>query len=284
VFSNRLSICYGRGVDQLDDPAAVLPVAIEAVTRAANIIRERAPLVVTTKGSVRDMATDVDLSVENAIREFLSRESPDTNFLGEEHGLSGKAEGKPTWILDPIDGTANFLHRLPLCAVSLGLIDGTRTVLGVISLPFLDSLYYATEGEGAFLNNQPITTSPIDRLDAAFVSMGDYEVGPEAEEVNRIAFAVAEELATSVQRVRMLGSAALDLAWVAEGKLDATVILANNPWDTCAGVLIAREAGATVLDRDGTSHGLESTATIAFTPSLALELLPLLRRVLDGWP
>lgn len=265
----------------MDDPAAILPVAIEAVTRAANIVRERVPHVVTAKGNIRDMATDVDLAVENSIREFLAREFPGANFLGEEQGLYNEGEDEPMWVLDPIDGTANFLHRLPLCAVSLGLTDGARTVLGVISLPFLGSLYYAAQDRGSFLNDGPIATSPTRNLNTAIVSIGDYEVGQDAERRNRTAFAVTEALAASAQRVRMLGSAALDLAWVAEGKLDATVILANDPWDTCAGVIIAREAGATVLDRDGSSHRLESTATIALTPSLATELLPLLRRVLD---
>lgn len=264
----------------MNDPAAILPVAIEAVTRAANIVRERAPRVVTAKGNIRDMATDVDLAVESSIREFLARELPGTNFLGEEQGLYNEAEGKPMWILDPIDGTANFLHRLPLCAVSLGLTDGTRTVLGVISLPFLDSLYYAAQDHGSFLNDRSITTSPTANLNAAIVSIGDYEVGQDVEGRNRTTLAVTEALAASSQRVRMLGSAALDLAWVAEGKLDATVILDNDPWDTCAGVLIAREAGATVLDRAGSPHRLESTAAIAFTPSLGAELLPLLGRVL----
>jgi myo-inositol-1(or 4)-monophosphatase len=228
------------------------------------------------------MATDVDVSIENAVREFLDRESPDINFLGEERGLSGKSEDKLMWVLDPIDGTANFLHRLPLCAVSLGLIDGARTILGVISLPFLDSLYYATEGRGAFLDGTLITTSRTSSLHAAIVSVGDYEVGEDAEERNRTAFAITQALATHVQRIRMFGSAATDLAWVAEGKLDAAVILANEPWDTSAGVLIAREAGAMVLGRDGSSHTLESTATIALTPSLAATLLPLLKHVLDG--
>lgn len=264
----------------MDDPAAILPVAIEAVTRAANIVRERVPRVMTAKGSIRDMVTDVDLSVENVVREFLYREFSGINFLGEEHGLVGEAEGMPMWVLDPIDGTANFLHRIPLCAVSLALIDGVKTILGVISLPFLGSLYYATEGQGAFLNREPIAASGTDSLNAAIVSMGDYEVGQDAAESNRTALAVTEALAPSVQRIRMLGSAAIDLAWVAEGKLDAAVILANRPWDTSAGVLIAREAGAMVLDRDGSSHGLNSTATIALTPPLAAELLPLLKRVL----
>ncbi|HEU0087189.1 MAG TPA: inositol monophosphatase family protein [Pseudonocardiaceae bacterium] len=265
----------------MDDPAAALPVAIEAVARATSIIRERVPLVVTAKRTIRDMATDVDLAVENVVRDFLGRESPNTNFLGEERGLLDKATGRPMWVLDPIDGTANFLHRLPLCAVSLALIDGARTALGVIALPFLGSLYHATDGQGAFLNREPITTSCTNGLDAAIVSIGDYEIGQDAEERNRRAFAVTEALAARVQRIRMLGSAAIDLAWVAEGRLDATVILANEPWDTSAGVLIAREAGAIVLDSDGSSHQLESTATIALAPALAIELLPLLKHVFD---
>ncbi|MFN2494536.1 MAG: inositol monophosphatase [Pseudonocardiaceae bacterium] len=151
----------------------------------------------------------------------------------------------------------------------------------MISLPFLGSLYYATAGRGAFRDEHPIAASGTDSLSAAIVSIGDYEVGQDAEKKNRTASAVTSALAASVQRIRMIGSAAIDLAWVAEGKLDATVILANEPWDTSAGVLIAREAGAAVLDRDGSSHGLDSTATIAFAPPLAIELLPLLKRALD---
>lgn len=265
----------------MDDPATALPLAIEAISRATRIVRECTPLVVTAKRSIRDMATDVDLSVENAVREFLEGESPDTNFLGEEQGFSGRSEGRQMWVLDPIDGTANFLHRIPLCAISLSLIDGARTVLGVISLPFLGSLYYAAKGQGAFRNEERVTTSCTESLNAAIVSMGDYEIGHDAAEKNRTAFTLTTALATKVQRVRMVGSAAVDLAWVAEGKFDATIILANEPWDTSAGVLIAREAGATVLDRDGSSHELDSTATIAFTPTLAAELLPLLGQALE---
>jgi myo-inositol-1(or 4)-monophosphatase len=265
----------------LEDLSVFLPVAIEAVTRAAEIVRDRLPRIVSAKRSVRDMATDVDLFIEHAIRDFLSHETPDSNFLGEEYGLLHKSSDRPMWVLDPIDGTANFIHRIPLCAISLGLVHGSRAALGVISLPFLDSLYHATENQGAFLNREPISTSGIGELSAAIVSMGDYEVAHDVEQRNRMAFALAETLATNVQRVRMLGSAAVDLAWVAEGKLDAAVMLANEPWDTCAGVLIAREAGAVVLDRDGSSHGWDSTATIAVTPPLATELMPLLRSIFD---
>lgn len=151
----------------------------------------------------------------------------------------------------------------------------------MISLPFLDSLYHAAEGRGASLDQKPISVSDTRDLNSAVVSIGDYEVGSDAEEKNRVAFAVTRELAARAQRIRMLGSAATDLAWVAEGRLDATIILANEPWDTSAGVLIAREAGATVLDRDGSAHDLRSSATVAFTPALAGELRALLGRVAD---
>lgn len=268
----------------MDDLSAALPVAIEAVARAADVVRERLPLVVTAKQSIRDMATDVDLHIENTVRDFLVREYPGTGFLGEERGLFNQAEDEPMWVLDPIDGTANFIHRIPLCAVSLGLMDRGQTVLGVISLPFLGSLYHAVAGGGAFLDRKPISSSRTDTLSASIVSVGDYEVGGDPEEKNRAAFAVTQALAAMVQRIRMLGSAALDLAWVAEGRLDAAITLANEPWDTCAGVLIAREAGAIVVDRDGSPHTPDSTATIALTPLLANELLPLLKRILHHEP
>lgn len=142
------------------------------------------------------------------------------------------------------------------------------------------ALYHGAENRGAFRDDEPIATSRVDEPSAAIVSIGDYEVASGAEERNRVAFAVTAALAADVQRVRMLGSAAIDLAWVAEGKLDAAVILANKPWDTSAGTAIAREAGAIIVDRDGSLHEWNSTATIAFTPSLRASLLPLLRNAL----
>ncbi|MDI5978277.1 inositol monophosphatase family protein [Amycolatopsis magusensis] len=251
------------------------PVAAEALDRAARIIGSRIPDTVTLKGD-RDLVTDVDLAVEDAVREFLAAETPEIGFLGEEHGHSGP--GGRWWVLDPVDGTSNLAHGIPLCGVALGLVDGQRGVLAAIDLPFLGTRYTAVEGGGAFAGDQPIRIADVDRMSDAVLSVGDFAVGEGAEEKNRVRLGLLARLGARAHRIRMLGSAAIDLAWVAHGKLAGTVILSNLPWDTAAGVLLVREAGGLVLDGDGSEHTVDSAATIAVGPALHAELLELLRQ------
>ncbi|MEV8638029.1 inositol monophosphatase family protein [Streptosporangium sp. NPDC051023] len=257
------------------DTRAFLPIAEQAISIAAEIVKTHLPGAVTAKGD-RDMATEVDYAVEHAVRDFLSRETPEVAFLGEEEGGPADVRGGLMWALDPIDGTANFLHDIPLCGVSLGLIDRDLPCLGVIDLPFLGARYSAAEGHGAQRNGQEIRTSQTGDLSAAVVAIGDYAVGDDAAEKNRLRLALTHQLAARVQRVRMFGSAAVDLAWVAEGKLDANIMLSNKPWDTAAGVLIAREAGATVVDLDGSPHTMNAHATIAASPKILADLVELI--------
>ncbi|GIH72791.1 inositol monophosphatase family protein [Sphaerimonospora thailandensis] len=257
------------------DARALLRTAEQAVTIAGRLIRTKDPGVVTTKGD-RDMVTDIDYAVEHVVREFLSRETPEFGFLGEEEGLSRTGDGGLMWALDPVDGTANFARGIPLCGVSLGLIEAGRPVLGVIDLPYLGAYYCAAEGAGATANGQRIRAHRTYALSAAIVSVGDYAVGEGAEAENRIRLPLYHWLAARVQRVRMLGSAAVDLAWVAEGKTDAFITLSNNPWDTAAGVAIAREAGAVVADIDGGPHTTKAQATIAATPGILTDLIALI--------
>ncbi|MDF5756187.1 inositol monophosphatase family protein [Spongiactinospora sp. TRM90649] len=257
------------------DTKALLPIAGRAVAIAHEIVRTHAPKTISLKGD-RDMVTEVDLAVEHAVRDFLTEETPEIGFLGEEEGPIIRDGGGLLWALDPIDGTANFTHGIPLCGISLGLIDDDRSILGVIDLPFLDMLYAAADGHGATCNDDPIHTGGVADLDAAIVSLGDYAVGENAERKNRVRVPLTHHLAARVQRVRMYGSAAIDLAWVAEGKTDACVMLSNNPWDTAAGVAIAREAGALVTDATGRPHTMRSTATIAAAPAILSQLIAVL--------
>jgi myo-inositol-1(or 4)-monophosphatase len=252
----------------------LLPVARAAVALGRDIVRTRVPLSVTAKGD-RDMVTDVDLAVEDAVRAFLTRETPEIGILGEEQGHSGAADGSLWWALDPVDGTANLARGIPLCAVSLALVDGLRGVLAAIELPFLDVGYSAAEGQGAYAGDERIHVSGVAGLPDAMISVGDFAVGgsAEAEAKNRVRLALLGGLGAQAQRIRMIGTAAIDLAWVAQGRLDATVILSNQPWDTMAGVLLVREAGGVVLDRDGTDHTAGSAATIAMTPGLQAEIM-----------
>ncbi|MBM0236870.1 inositol monophosphatase [Micromonospora sp. ATA32] len=254
----------------MSDYRDLLPVAEEAARRASETMRRRPPGALTVKGD-RDVASELDYAIERELRAFLLKETPEIGFLGEEEGRVGRAEMQ--WVLDPIDGTANFIRGLPLCAVSLALVHENEAVLGVIELPFLGSRFTAAHADGAYANGQRIRASSTSRLSDAIVGLGDYAVGPEAEARNRLRLALTAQLAAEVQRVRMTGSAALDLAWLAEGRLDAALTLSNHAWDMAAGVVIAREAGAAVIDQDGRIHDVASTVTLAVAPLLAEAVL-----------
>jgi Archaeal fructose-1,6-bisphosphatase and related enzymes of inositol monophosphatase family len=256
----------GRPAPEPPDPE-LLGIATEAMAVARRIIRSRVPGAVRHKGD-RDIVTDVDLAVEDAVREFLGRETPHIGLLGEEHGRTGPGGDAPWWVLDPVDGTANLARGIPLCGVSLALVAGGNAVLGAIDLPLLEVRYTAAAGGGAYVDGERVHAAGTGEPSRAIVSIGDFAVGPGAEPKNRLRLALLGMLGARVHRVRMLGTAAIDLAWVAQGRLDASIILANLPWDTMAGVLLVREAGGVVLDQDGTDHTVGSSATIAVCPGL----------------
>ncbi|NWJ74568.1 inositol monophosphatase [Pseudonocardia sp. ICBG1122] len=253
--------------------ADLLGIGQAAMKTALALIASREPGRVTVK-SDRDVASEVDYAVENELRDFLARETPHVGFLGEEHGETDQRE--TLWVLDPVDGTANFVRGVPLYAVSLALVEDGHPVVGLISLPAVGLHYAATQHGGAHCNGDRIRHRATASLRDAMVSLGDYAVGESAAEKNLDRLAITARLAERIERVRMVGSAATDLAWVAHGKIDATVILANKPWDTAAGTLLAREAGALVVDRFGEPHSLESTSTVALSPELFGDLIPLL--------
>jgi myo-inositol-1(or 4)-monophosphatase len=265
----------------IPSPGALLPAALQAVTIANDLLRSGAPGVLTAKGD-RDMVTELDYAVERAVRAHLRAATPAVPVLGEEEGVTGDGDGELLWAVDPIDGTANFVHGIPLCGVSLGLVRRGRPVLGVIDLPLLGARYQAVEGMGAHLGDRRIAAGATRGLRDAVVAVGDYAVGAGAEERNRLRLALNERLAGRVQRVRMLGSAAIDLAWVADGKLDASVTMSNKLWDTAAGVVIAREAGAVVVDQNGADHTSDSAATIAAAPGVVEEIVALVTRTREG--
>lgn len=247
---------------------------------ARRIVLGRAPVSVSRKGE-RDLVTTVDIAVEDAVRDFLTRETPEIGILGEEHGRSGPPGGL-WWALDPVDGTANFARGIPLCGVSLGLVDGRHAVLAAIDLPYLDADYFAVEGFGAYAGESRIGVSGAVDVADAVIAIGDFAIGEGAAAKNRARLALMADLGARAQRLRMLGTAAIDLAWVADGKLEAAVILANLPWDTLAGVLLVREAGGLVLDADGREHTADSAATIAVCPGLRGEVMAALRRAWAG--
>lgn len=261
----------------MSDHAQLLPIAREAVAIAHRIVRSRVPSSVALKGE-RDLVTDIDLAVEEAVRAFLARETPEIGMLGEEHGRTGSAGDALWWALDPVDGTSNLARGIPLCAVSLGLVAGRSGVLAAIDMPFLGTGYTAVRGHGAYAGDERIGGSAVHAMPEAVISIGDFAVGDGAAAKNRVRIALMSRLGARAQRIRMIGTAAIDLAWVAHGRLDASIILANMPWDTMAGVLLVREAGGIVLDQDGTEHTADSAATIAMSPGLRDEIMACLRQ------
>ncbi|MEA2587104.1 MAG: monophosphatase [Actinomycetota bacterium] len=262
------------GQDSKRTVAGLLSVGQEAIGLAAELIRTRRPATVCAKGD-RDPVTDVDLAVERTVRDLLARKTPGIGFLGEEEGRSG-ANRRPvqTWVFDPIDGTVNYAAGSPLCAVSLALLEDGQPVLGVIDLPFLGERYWAAAGGGAFVNDEPVHVPDTARtINEAIVALGDFATGPDAAEQNDLQLRLARLLAGRALRLRMLGSAAIDLAWLASGRHHASLTLCNRPWDMAAGVVIAREARASVSDLDGSVYSLGSRSVIAAVGRLVPELM-----------
>jgi myo-inositol-1(or 4)-monophosphatase len=249
--------------------AALLLAAEAAVDIGARMLRHGRMHIgaLIAKGD-RDFATNVDLQVESAIKATLSGAAPEITFLGEEGGGPAGFD-RAIWVLDPIDGTINFARGNPLCTISLSLIVSGEPVLGIVDAPFLGERFIARRGRGAHLNGKPITVAEVPALTEAIIGVADFKVGVGSEEENRVHLAVLARLARESLRVRMLGSAALDLAWLACGRLNATLMLSNLPWDVTAGLLLVREAGGRVFDYDGSEHNPDSRYTLASVPSLA---------------
>ncbi|WP_024875599.1 inositol monophosphatase family protein [Saccharomonospora piscinae] len=246
----------------------LLSIARDAAEIGARMMTSEAPGTVSAKGD-RDYVTELDVRIQHAIRDYLQRAAPGIDFLGEEDG-GGTLDDTTdyVWVLDPIDGTSNFAHGIPLCATSLALVHRGQPLIGVITAPFLDLRYYAVHGGGAYCNDKPIQCSSTTDLRRAIVSIGDYATGEGAAEKNERRFAVTRALAENVERVRMFGAASLDLAWVAEGRTDACVILSNKPWDMAAGVLINREANGNVSDLHGVEYTFRGKETVSACGSL----------------
>lgn len=267
-------------LDDLDPQ--LLQIARAAVATGAELLRTADTGTIRSKDD-RDYVTDLDMRIQDTVQEFLDTEAgPGFDFLGEEDTGSGSSEtgSRWRWILDPIDGTSNFIHGIPLCAVSLALARDEVPVIGVIGAPLLGVEYFASFGDGAYAVADHFThrlyASTTESLASAVVSIGDYATGAGAAAKNARRLALTTELAARVERVRMLGTAALDLAWVAQDRTDACVLLSNKPWDTAAGVTLVREAGGRVVDADGADYRLDSTSVIASGHRITSDLLALI--------
>lgn len=201
------------------------------------------------------MVSDADRDAETLIRELLAAERPEDGFLGEEGSLSDGASGR-RWVVDPLDGTTNYLYRFPAWVVSVALEDGGGSLAGVVHDPLREETFAAVRGQGAWLNGAGIAVSGVESLDMALIGTG---FGYAADRRTLQAEVVARVL-PRVRDVRRAGAAALDLCMVACGRLDGYYERGLNAWDWAAGSLIAAEAGASVRELPGEPFGLVVTS------------------------
>jgi myo-inositol-1(or 4)-monophosphatase len=227
-------------------PPLYLATAIEAVIRAGQVQLSRfgTDMRVDKKGAI-DLVTEIDLQIEREFRGMIAGRFPDHVVLGEELGSSGDRDAAPPfcWVFDPIDGTTNYAHGLPIFCSSLALeIDG-EIVVGAVYDPTRRELFTAERGQGAWLNGSPLRVSSADELiDSLLVTGFHYGIQRDAEEL----VSLFREFITRSRAVRRLGSAALDMCYVAAGRFDGYWESKIQPWDVAAGALIVAEAGGRV--------------------------------------
>ncbi|MEV8535395.1 inositol monophosphatase family protein [Streptomyces sp. NPDC051211] len=250
----------------------LLELALEAARRAGELLRDGRPAdlgVAATKTSSIDVVTEMDIAAEKLITGFLAEHRPQDGLLGEE-GSDTEGTSGVRWVVDPLDGTVNYLYGLPAWSVSIAAEYRGETVAGVVAAPLRGETYHAVAGRGAWLDGVRLACRPAAPLDQALLATGfGYLQERRAHQAD-----VAQAIIPRVRDIRRGGSAAIDLCDVACGRLDGYYERGLNPWDLAAGELIAREAGALTGGRPGEPASGE--LAIAATPAVFGALQPLL--------
>ena len=238
---------------------------------------KREKLIVESK-SHNDFVSSADLAAEKAIIEVIHKHHPDHAIHAEESGIQGNSDH--VWIIDPLDGTTNYLHGFPIFAVSIGLQINGRLEHAVVYDPMREELFSASRGQGALLDGHKIRVSGIKDLQGALVGTGiPYR---DANEDMKPYLKMLSKVAKNTSGIRRPGAASLDLCYVASGRLDAFWETGLAPWDLAAGTLIIREAGGIVSGLDGTENHLECGHVLAGTPRIYRGLAKLCAKEIKG--
>ena len=224
---------------------------------------------ITEKG-LADYVTEVDFTVQSVLCGKLQEAYPEIQFMGEEKDNSDIDITKPFWILDPVDGTTNLIHGFRLSAISLALCEGGKLVMGIIYQPYTDELFYAEAGKGAFLNGDSIHVSSAKTMGDSLISIGTSPYRHDLADANFEAF---KKIFLDSQDIRRMGSAAIELAYVACGRSDAFFERNLKPWDYAAGVVLVREAGGNVTAFDGGEVALDKPCDIVAGNGVINELI-----------
>jgi myo-inositol-1(or 4)-monophosphatase len=239
-----------------------LDVAVEAALEAGTILKQYWGRLehITEKRFPGDLVTEADKASEARILEILQDRVPEHPILSEETGMHENSAQEYLWAIDPIDGTTNYAHQFPVCCVSIGLLRRGSPLLGVVYNPILNEFFHAVKGQGAFLNHVPLSVSRNETLNKCLLATGFAYQRRETPDNNYKEFC---HMTNITQGVRRLGAAAIDLAYVAAGRLDGYWEQGLKIWDLAAGVLLVEEAGGKVSDYDGKALDLESGRVLA---------------------
>ncbi|MFO1090410.1 MAG: inositol monophosphatase family protein [Hyphomicrobiales bacterium] len=244
-------------------PSPLLTVMINAARKGARAIRrdfgEVETLQVSLKGPA-NFVTKADKRAEQVIRDELAKARPTYGFLMEESGETKGTDGQHRWVVDPIDGTTNFIHGIPHFGISIGLERAGEPVAGVIYNPIVDELFAAEKGRGAFLNDRRLRVAGRKSLADSVIACGIPHLGRGDHVRFRAELTRVQSKAAGIRR---FGAASLDLAWVAAGRIDGYWERGLKPWDICAGIVLIREAGGTVGDPDGSADPMTTGDVLA---------------------
>jgi len=226
------------------------------------------------KDGINNLVTEVDKLAENRIIEVIRASFPSHSIISEEVGeLLQKSDYQ--WIIDPIDGTVNFAHAIPLCCVSIGLMHKGELMLGAVYNPMMNELFFAEKGKGATLNGEPIKVSHKSNFKTAFLVTGFPYNWPDS---SQHPIKVFERFVLEGLPVRRLGSAAIDLCWVACGRFDGFWEYNLQPWDVAAGYLIVLEAGGRITDFEGGQYDVFTKETLATNGLIHNNMLDLIKK------
>ncbi len=260
--------------------SATITVMIRAARKAARNLKrdygEVDQLQVSAKGPA-DFVTAADLRAEKILREALSFARPEYGILTEELGEIKGEDPKRRWIIDPIDGTTNFIHGIPHFAISIALEENNSLSAGVIYEPINDQMFWAEKGNGAWANDRRLRVSARNQMNEsifatgnAFLGRGDYKTSLKQ----------TESIVAVSAGIRRFGSAALDLAYVAAGRFDGFWETGLKPWDIAAGIILVREAGGIVSELTGREDMMKTGSIVAANPHLHKELSKTINSVL----
>jgi myo-inositol-1(or 4)-monophosphatase len=261
--------------------SALINVIFKAASKAARRMMrdfgEAENLQVSRKGAA-DFVSQADLSAERTLRDELEYARPGWNMILEESGhIKGESSDAPTWIIDPLDGTTNFLHGIPHFAISIAVLDNKKLRAAGILDPIRDEFFFAELGKGAYLNDRRIRVSSRKQVESALFATGIPFLGRTTSEQERIFINQLNHVMPKCSGIRRFGSAALDLAWVAAGRYDGFWEHGLQQWDIAAGALIVREAGGFVSDFSSRDTVLQTGNIVAANGGLHVPLLKMLR-------